>query len=792
MLSSLLPHTDPPKYEKDEVDTADPQLGEETHEAWEAHQREQERQAHEIASMYRRGPPPTVGSQPLPPLVEHQEESALEQINELLESTPVPPPQSTSPSPPPSPPTPTISPPHLFNEREDTRPLELQDDRETIERELQELALMEMAKPPSQSEEELSVASSGKQSGPFHPAADESPIIPTKQELISKTCDINVEENAALPQAAGGSKNRLDTAEVLGDDKDLERHLQDLLEFTEMANKDIVPLPLIESPPPPPPQAEVPKRQQVQAKDNFPPSTKPKPTRKAPAPPKQKTTKKASSKRNGNEESILSQKTRLPSQAEVKQQIVSKVETKNSPPVSKYQEPEKPVPSQQKKEEIAEQKVDVKQPEPEKRSTGRKLVFTPPPPPISPPSSPPPSEEQTSIPEQKMPEIIDNTAEPGTTDNTPVMPAPQVFDSTPPTTAELATLTSLDATPNQPLTGSPPKPTQTVQSNKSTPSKGSYHKEEMRTQTTEDVEIIGAMKISRVQRTKWTPKGSLTEFVTSPTAPIRGPFQEQFQQHYSYPMENSTESGRSEVQQRPGKRSDVYQRYSQPERVLMGAEYLNSHGMQQVPGKHQPSTHWKSQEELRIKQLPQQNHNGQQSHQQQQQQQPTQHRRTPPQQHHTHQRQQQQQQQTYTPTHHKQQAASYRQSSVPNGHTGKGASYQSASLPRSRQEDVRVNRSKTWSAVDRGPKDGPHPAYAVKAGNPYELCSRCHQMLGGGPVMAIPGAKTQYHLQCFVCRMCRNPLVGTIPKNTLVIMKNRHPHCHRCVSSSKGMLHSQV
>lgn len=834
------PPTDPPKYNKDEVDSAPQSKEKDSHDAWVEQRKEQERQAQEIALLYRRGgPPPTVGSQPLPPLVEHQEESVLEQINELLESTPVPLPHSPSPSPPPSPPTPTISPPHLFSEKQATRSAELQDDRETIERELKELALMEMAKPPEQSEEELSLASSGQQSGSLHLTA-ESQAVPEKTETDSKVSNADVKEEIngrslqPPPQKSESKEDKkLADVQAMGDDKELERHLQELMEFSEMPNEDIVSLSMVESPPPPPPQTEAPKRQVQATKASSPPATRPKPVRKAPSPPKQKSNKKASSKKSNSEESILSQKTRLPSQTEVKQQSVSKTETDGGAVESKQNIPQKPVPSQQKEMADVTKKVEAKQPERAISPTGRKLVFTPPPPPTSPPSSPSPPEETNSATEESRPKVTEPTPVPvdiATTANfdtavntvttanivtpvntvTPVDTMIPLMTDTPVDIATAATpiTSSSGATPSRPTESSPSTPYTPTQAKSTTGSEGSYHKEEMRTLTSEDVEIIGGMKISRVQRTKWTPKGSLTEFVTSPTTPIRGPFQEQFQQHYSYPMQNGAhpESGRSEPQQhKPSRRSEAYkQRYSQPERVLQMAyedERLryqpSQHGMQQrPPAERQPTTpQWRSQEELRIKhpqQPAQQNHSGQMMQQPHHQHQPQQ-RRTPPQQHHhqPHQHHQphhhHQQQQQYTANHQSpQQAGNYRQGGVSNGHAGAGG-YRSASLPRNKQEDWRVHRSKTWSAVDRSVKDGPQPAYAVKASNPYELCSRCHQVLGGGPVMAIPGAKTQYHLQCFVCRVCRNPLIGTVPKNTLVIMKSRHPHCHRCVSNSKGM-----
>ena len=774
------PPTDPPKYESNEVGFSHL----DSQKAWEEQRREQERQAQEIALMYPRGPPPTVGTRPLPPLVEHQEEAVLEQINELLESTPVPPPQSSSPSPPPSPPTPMLSPPHSFSERQAAS--QLQDDRESIERELQELALMEMAKPPEQSEEESSLASSsGKHSSSLQ-VTTESPPVNVKQENTVKVEEVDKKEET-IPQPPPASSSEAPVKKTKDEDKDLETHLQELMEFNKMSNKDIMSLPpLLESPPPPPPQAEAPKRQQVQAKtaDSPPPATRPKPARKAPSPPKQKPTnykKGISAKRSNNEESILSQKTRLPAQtAEVRPQSLGNIQTDGSPEISRQKEPTPPAVSEQKEiekevkevETAQQMDVSVKREEPVKSPTERRPVFTPPPPPTTPPASPLASAETKSANEWTT---VDTTK----TTETPT--------ATPVSISDTDTTTPNKATPTL------ASPYTTPQS-MNTKSEGSYHKEEMRSQTSDDVEIIGGMKISRVQRLKWTPKGSLTEFVTSPSTPPKGPFQQQIQQHYSYPTQDEEEGYqvRGETQ-KASKRVEAYQRYSQPptERTPpQGREdrsnktksmYQFSHGMQQqyqqpqMISPEKQSLQWKSQEELRIRHQQQLNHHpaaaGQQPyHYQQQRQQAPQ--RTQP-------------QQQYSPGQHSHQYnGTNRQSSVPNGHMG---GYKSASLPRNKPEDWRVNRSNTWSAVDRSVKDGPQAAYAVKAGNPYELCSRCHQMLGGGPVMAIPGAKTQYHLQCFVCRMCRNPLVGTIPKNTLVIMKSRHPHCHRCVANSKGM-----
>ena len=817
------PPTDPPKYDKDIMDSSHL----DSQKAWDEQRREQERQAREIALMYPRGPPPTVGSRPLPPLVEHQEEAVLEQINEMLESTPIPPPQSSSPSPPPSPPTPTLSPPHSFSERVPTTrggskggTAQLHNDRESIERELEELTLMEMAKLQEQSEEESSLASSSGKHSSSQQMATESPPVSAKQGSTAKFDYSKMEQTVPAPAQASSSEAAslgVKKTKELEDDKDLEAHLQELLQFNEMSNKDIMSLSPLESPPPPLPQAEAPKRQTVQQTEakkssSPPPATRPKPARKAPSPPKQKPTKKgASSKTNASEESILSQKTKLPVQkTEVKPQLqdLGNVETDGiseassqepTPPVVReqkqsekeqveiaqtmdvsFKKEEKPVERVElvKREEPVELEEPVKREEVVKSPTDHRLVFTPPPPPTTPPTSPPPTEENKSSNEWK---IVDTTM---TTEAPPTATVVQQLSSTDPTTPSqpTPTLATLYSTPLQ---------------SKHVKSERSYYKEEMRSQTSEDIEIIGEMKVSRVQRMKWTPKGSLVEVVTSPTAPPKGPFQDQIQQHYSYPMqdEDAMFQPRSGDTQKATKRADAYQRYSHPppaERTPpIGREdrsnksksmYQMSYNMQQAPPpqvtspEKQRQAQWKSQEELRIQHNQQQlNHYppaGQQAATGYQQ---------------KHQYRPQQAQHQYTPAggQHAQHNAGYRQTSVPNGHMG--GSYQSASLPRSRNEDWRVNRSNTWSAVDRhGAKDGPQAAYAVKAGNPYELCSRCHQMLGGGPVMAIPGAKTQYHLQCFVCRMCRSPLVGTVPKNTLVIMKSRHPHCHRCMANNKG------
>ena len=97
--------------------------------------------------------------------------------------------------------------------------------------------------------------------------------------------------------------------------------------------------------------------------------------------------------------------------------------------------------------------------------------------------------------------------------------------------------------------------------------------------------------------------------------------------------------------------------------------------------------------------------------------------------------------------------------------------------------DWRTVRSQTWSNRSRV-KDGPHAAYAVRASGQHELCSRCHKSLSGS-ILCVPALKMQFHLQCFTCRVCRSAL-SRGAQNTTVMVKNMQIHCRFCLSSDQG------
>ena len=97
-------------------------------------------------------------------------------------------------------------------------------------------------------------------------------------------------------------------------------------------------------------------------------------------------------------------------------------------------------------------------------------------------------------------------------------------------------------------------------------------------------------------------------------------------------------------------------------------------------------------------------------------------------------------------------------------------------------------RSYTWGSKDRH-KDGPQQAYAIRASNTYEPCSRCHKPLGGGHVMSLPRAHLQFHLYCFTCYVCHMALTRRA-QNTIVLVHGNMPHCRHCISNEKGELGS--
>ena len=111
------------------------------------------------------------------------------------------------------------------------------------------------------------------------------------------------------------------------------------------------------------------------------------------------------------------------------------------------------------------------------------------------------------------------------------------------------------------------------------------------------------------------------------------------------------------------------------------------------------------------------------------------------------------------------------------------------SMPRGSMEDWKSSRTNSTTTSTAGGRerqvDGYQVAYTVPPSSPYDLCSRCHQPLGQGVVLSVPKIRTQYHTKCFVCRVCRGPL-SQGGQSTTVLMKNMQPHCQYCVSSENG------
>ena len=308
---------------------------------------------------------------------------------------------------------------------------------------------------------------------------------------------------------------------------------------------------------------------------------------------------------------------------------------------------------------------------------------------------------------------------------------------------------------------------------------------EVGTVTSDDIEIVGDIKIHRVQHTRWTPKGSSTQTVASPALSAEEQFKQRYSQHYTQQFTNTPTSAKQNgimstpqpniATQQPkttpqplNKRNSPKQhwpdsrRYTQPanmagwqmplksnDRTISNSTHILTPNQAPVPSR----THWKSQEELRFKKIqPIPTYNKQPQQQPQQ----------------------------------KKHPAALRQQSTPVSTN----QYKTQSLPRGNVDSWRVNRSNTLSKIGvspQRPKDGVQPAYAVQAKSQYELCSRCHQPLGMGTIMSIPPMKMQYHTQCFICRVCRAPLVKSA-HNTNVLIKGMHPHCRFCGSNDQGML----
>ncbi len=76
-------------------------------------------------------------------------------------------------------------------------------------------------------------------------------------------------------------------------------------------------------------------------------------------------------------------------------------------------------------------------------------------------------------------------------------------------------------------------------------------------------------------------------------------------------------------------------------------------------------------------------------------------------------------------------------------------------------------------------------AYATRASDVRELCSRCRRPFGTDLMMAIPALRVQYHGRCFACNVCRSPLAMQ-PQNMTVLVQNNLLHCPYCYSNAQG------
>ena len=111
---------------------------------------------------------------------------------------------------------------------------------------------------------------------------------------------------------------------------------------------------------------------------------------------------------------------------------------------------------------------------------------------------------------------------------------------------------------------------------------------------------------------------------------------------------------------------------------------------------------------------------------------------------------------------------------------------QSKILSKGPIKDHKENRSMTWSVGKDRVMDGFQVAYAMHAKSSSDLCSCCHQPLGQGVVLSLPMLRAQYHTKCFTCCVCRSPL-GQETRNITVLMKDKQPYCRLCASSDNGM-----
>lgn len=262
----------------------------------------------------------------------------------------------------------------------------------------------------------------------------------------------------------------------------------------------------------------------------------------------------------------------------------------------------------------------------------------------------------------------------------------------------------------------------------STPGTSPYHTTPLESTTPKLVEVMGDIKIQHVMKTRWRPKSTSADSQTPEHQPppanhSKAERSATLPNIYNGYM-NGAPKGIGSGISRPGQTLPRFQPIP-----VKGNPYQQNLQQQQQP--------WKSQEELRANYV--------------------------------------------------QQKARPRMASTPDG-TQEYRIHKSMSLPRGSLDSTRNGRANTWSANKVGGPvtlDGYQVVYATQPSSPHDLCSRCHQPLGQGTVLALPSLKTVYHVKCFVCRVCRGPLTQG-GQSTSVMIKNRQPHCRYCISGENG------
>lgn len=739
----------------------------ESREKWEEENEERERQAQEIALLYPHrsagshpienghalGPPTTFGTIPLPPLVEHQEEALFEQFQEMIDAAPSPfPSPPASPKAEPSlpstnsshPVTPlTISPSNL-----------LQDDKETLEREIEELALMEAAKPSP--EDTLSFSTSeeiedDRMSSPRDEQTKEQPsrLLYDEQDIQSPI-ELESEESVAVkydsfrveelnsPQPLSPITEVSQDAEV-SPDVDIQdpsetpppyedpaemfdRELDELLKFSQSSSKantpqpemvvspmqneewthsDVIvtPPPMFDSPPPPKPKSEAPKRV---VKRPAPPPPKPKPEVVPIPKPEVMPKPKPEVVPEPNPEATPI----APQPSEQEAPIANTVD--NSPPVNGMVSDD-PFQRSQSPDLVTQmQELAYSKGITSSADWGIKGQLQ------SETKNPPPSHHFQKPSPQKMSSLPRNMPA-GVLNQLPYYHQNQAIKN--PSRSLAFTSNGSTSTPNYTESTVPKL-----------------------------IEVVGDIKIQHVMKKRWTPKSSSAE-----PSPIQTPEYQQTTSNYlsersaTLPNFYNGNGHTSNGGQRVGISSVVMAKGigSGIGRPGVGQ---NPNKFQPIPAKGNPYQQslqqqqqlWQSQEELRG------NYNQQKANQ----------------------------------------YARQRLTSTPEG-TRDYKVQKSMSLPRGSMGNS--NRANTFSTNRGGvaPIDGYQVAYTTQASNPHDLCSRCHQSLGPGTVLALPSLKTVYHVKCFVCRVCRGPLTQG-GQSTSVMIKKRQPHCGSCISGDNG------